>query len=115
TNLVANAVKFTKEGSISITVRPYAVYGGTSLDRLALPRHLKVEEGDWLLISVRDTGIGIAPENQHIIFEAFRQADGSSVREYGGTGLGLAIVRRLLELHRGHLWVESQFHEGSAF
>lgn len=115
TNLAANAVKFTKEGGIAITVRPYAVYGGTSLDGLTLPRHLKVEEGDWLLISVRDTGIGIAPENQHIIFEAFRQADGSSVREYGGTGLGLAIVRRLLELHRGHIWVESQLHEGSTF
>ncbi len=115
TNLAANAVKFTKTGGISITARPYAIYGSAGLGAIRLPSYLNVEDGEWMLVSVQDTGIGIAPENHHIIFEAFRQADGSSVREYGGTGLGLAIVKRLIQLHRGHIWVESRLHEGSTF
>ncbi len=114
-NILDNAVKFTKVGRISVEVRPYRVYDRQSLDAPEVPRHLKVGNGDWLLIRMQDTGIGIAPDDQQIIFDAFRQVDGSSVREYDGTGLGLAIVRRLLLLHNGHIWVQSEVNQGSSF
>lgn len=114
-NLLGNAVKFTNEGSVTARVKPLSVYGSTSLDQPTVPPSLKVSDGEWLAISVLDTGIGIAEENHNIIFDAFRQVDGSSVREYGGTGLGLAIARKLISMHNGHLWVESKLGEGSAF
>jgi signal transduction histidine kinase len=115
TNVVGNATKFTKAGSITVDARPLTVVGGHGPENLKIPRRLKVEDGKWVLISVQDTGIGIATDKQQIIFDAFRQADGSSIREYGGTGLGLAIVKQLLKLHQGHIWVESELGEGSTF
>jgi signal transduction histidine kinase/DNA-binding response OmpR family regulator len=114
-NLLGNAVKFTNEGSVTARVKPLSIYGGTSLDQPSVPTSLKVNDGEWLAISVMDTGIGIAEENHNIIFDAFRQVDGSSVREYGGTGLGLAIAKKLIAMHNGHIWVESTVGEGSAF
>jgi CheY-like chemotaxis protein len=82
---------------------------------MVMPSHVRPEEGRWLLLSVKDTGIGINPQSQRAIFEAFRQGDGSSVREYEGTGLGLAISERLISLHRGFIWVESEIGVGSNF
>jgi signal transduction histidine kinase/ActR/RegA family two-component response regulator len=98
-NLVGNAVKFTEDGRVTIAVD--AVRGLSGLTNVT--------------ISVRDTGVGIAPELQATIFQAFRQADGSTTRRYGGTGLGLSISRRLVELMGGTLAVDSRPGEGSTF
>jgi CheY-like chemotaxis protein/anti-sigma regulatory factor (Ser/Thr protein kinase) len=98
-NLVANAVKFTRQGRVTVTV---GIDGPE-------------DEGHTMAhFVVTDTGIGIAPEKQALIFEPFRQADGSTTREFGGTGLGLAICRALVEVFGGRIWVESG-NRGSAF
>lgn len=68
-----------------------------------------------MVFSVMDTGIGIKPEDQEIIFEEFRQADGSAGREVEGTGLGLAISKRLVEMHGGSIWLESEYGQGTTF
>jgi PAS domain S-box-containing protein len=93
-NLVHNAIKFTDRGSITVTAVPH-------------------EEG--IEVSVSDQGIGIAPEALPIIFQAFRQADGSMTRRHGGVGLGLHVVRRLAELLGGSVSVQSQVGKGSTF
>lgn len=93
-NLLSNAIKFTPEGG-RITVQ-------------ATPRNGYVE------VSVRDTGIGIAPEDQGAVFEEFRQV-GSSAAKQEGTGLGLALCRKFIELHGGKIWVDSEVGTGSAF
>ena len=96
-NLVNNAIKFTETGTVSLKVA-------------SLP-------GARVLITVKDTGIGIAPEKLDAIFQEFTQVDSSSTRKVGGTGLGLPISRRLVEMHGGRLWAESTGHagEGSTF
>ncbi|MFH1980263.1 MAG: response regulator [Pseudomonadota bacterium] len=98
-NLIDNALKFTKQGSIRISVGTNGIVDGR----------------EELIFCVRDTGIGIAPDIQEFLFDAFRQADGSASRKYGGTGLGLAICKRITELMDGSIWVESTPGEGSAF
>jgi len=95
TNLVSNAVKFTERGSVTVKLSPGPTGGA--------------------VIAVRDTGIGIRREDQQIIFEEFRQVDGSSTRKYQGTGLGLAIARRFAGLIGGTLSVESEPGRGSTF
>jgi signal transduction histidine kinase len=94
-NLLSNAVKFTPEGG-RIEVRAVPTDGGVE-------------------ISVADTGIGIAPENQELIFEEFRQVGGDYAHKREGTGLGLTLARKLVELHGGRLWVKSQVGQGSTF
>jgi signal transduction histidine kinase len=70
---------------------------------------------DGLQISVSDTGIGIATEQQQAIFEAFQQGDGGRDSAREGTGLGLSLARRFVEMHNGRIWVESKLSEGSTF
>ncbi len=98
-NLVGNAIKFTESGEIVVRVEPK---NGT-------------EDPGRLHISVSDTGIGILPEKQEVIFGAFDQADGSTTRQYGGTGLGLAVSTQLVELMEGSISVDSQPGKGSTF
>ena len=94
-NLVGNAIKFTGRGEASVEVR---LASGVPDGRAG---------GVRLHVRVADTGIGIPPEKQRDVFDAFEQADASTTRKYGGTGLGLAISRRLVELMGGRIWVES--------
>ena len=94
-NLLSNAIKFTEQGEVVLEVR-------------SVP-------GERVAFSVRDTGIGIPPEQQALIFEAFRQADGTPNRRYGGTGLGLSISRQLAHLLGGELTVASELGQGSIF
>ena len=108
-NLLSNAFKFTERGSVSLRV--YA-----ARERLE-PRPRCAEPGRdrCLAIAVSDTGIGIPPEKQQIIFEAFQQADGSTSRKYGGTGLGLAISREMARLLGGEMRAPEQPRRGSTF
>ena len=100
-NLVNNAIKFTEAGEIVVSVEEQAQ---------------EAQAGRTTLhFSVRDTGIGVPAEKQATIFEPFSQADGSMARKYGGTGLGLTICKRLVDMMRGRIWVESQPGEGSTF
>jgi signal transduction histidine kinase len=97
-NILSNAAKFTDAGSITMRIRK------TSKN-----------EQDFICFSVKDTGIGIAPEDMDKVFEAFRQIDSSVARRAEGTGLGMPISYRLISLHGGELWVESQLGQGSTF
>jgi two-component system sensor histidine kinase/response regulator len=99
TNLVNNAVKFTEQGEI----------------RLKIELMERAADGVRLKFSVRDTGIGMTPEQSSKMFQAFTQADMSTTRKHGGTGLGLTISRRLVELMGGEIWVESEAGVGSTF
>jgi PAS domain S-box-containing protein len=98
-NLVANSIKFTSSGFVGI--------------RAAL--HAKQDQHIVVRFSVADSGIGMSEAEQRVIFDAFRQADGSTTRRYGGTGLGLSISRRLVELMEGNMWVDSAVGSGSTF
>ncbi|HTS68434.1 MAG TPA: response regulator, partial [Terriglobia bacterium] len=98
-NLLGNAIKFTERGEVGLEVSLQSRAG----------------DGAQLHFVVRDTGIGIAPEKQKVIFEAFSQADTSTARKFGGTGLGLTISSRLVNMMQGRIWVESAAGKGSCF
>ena len=104
-NLVGNAIKFTHRGEVALEV-----------DCASSPEQADGTAGPVCLqFAVRDTGIGIPPEKQRSIFEAFSQADGSTTRNFGGTGLGLTISSKLAEMMGGRIWVESELGRGSVF
>ncbi len=98
-NLLNNAIKFTVEGEVNLSVKCVE----------------RAEDRASLLFTVRDTGIGIPPDKQELIFQPFTQADGTVTRQHSGIGLGLSIARRLVEKFGGRLWVESEPGKGSAF
>ena len=93
-NLISNAVKFTDRGCITCRV---------------------ARDGDWAVVSVTDTGIGIAPGDREKIFEKFKQVGETLTEKPKGTGLGLPICKQIVEYHGGRIWVESEFGRGSAF
>ncbi|MCX2472981.1 response regulator [Pedobacter sp. MC2016-05] len=95
-NLLSNAIKFTSIGSVKFNIE-------------------KDEHLNALIFKVKDTGVGIAPEKQGMVFEAFQQADGSTRRKFGGTGLGLSISRELAKLLGGYIELKSKENEGSEF
>jgi signal transduction histidine kinase len=95
-NLLGNAIEFTPAGG-----RVWTTARGDETERL--------------IVEVGDTGIGIAPEHHELVFREFAQVDASASRRHHGTGLGLTIARKLVELHRGRIWVESELGRGSRF
>ena len=97
-NLAGNAIKFTEEGHVSVNVS------------LEMDDHQR-----WIRFDVEDTGIGISPDQQTVIFDLFTQADATTTRRFGGTGLGLAITRRLANLLGGDVAVSSRLGQGSVF
>lgn len=98
-NLLSNAVKFTEKGRITVSAHL-----------------LKTSKDDVeIKLCIADTGIGIAPDKQHTIFERFHQAEAETTRRFGGTGLGLAIVKQLVELQNGKLHIKSELHKGTEF
>ena len=110
-NFLSNAFKFTSEGSVSLQIgRPNRLS-----DRAIDFSESKLDQTKTVLFSVIDTGIGIPEEKQRVIFEAFKQADGSTSRKYGGTGLGLSISKELSGLLNGKIHMTSTHGKGSTF
>ena len=97
-NLISNAAKFTHDGRITVLVE-----------------RLTMDEGEWIVFRVSDTGIGLSPEQIVRLFQPFTQADPSTTRKFGGTGLGLALTRRFCQMMSGDVTVHSVPHEGSVF
>ena len=128
TNLLANAIKFTERGKIE--VRSWMVHadgkGLESKGPVPAPRGspeaaqatleaLGLANGEWIVVSVTDTGVGIQPEDIPYVFEKYRQVGDVAVSPIKGTGLGLPISKEIVEHHGGHIWVESEQGKGSTF
>ena len=104
-NLLSNAFKFTENGSVSLQVQ-----------KVWKENVEKMDQAEYMLaFSVMDTGIGIPREKQDVIFDAFKQADGTTSRKYGGTGLGLSISREIANVLGGFIELTSKVGEGSTF
>ena len=112
-NLLSNAIKFTDEGSVRVNVSDLAVPTASDSDKSDQSASENNLSGDYLLISVSDTGSGIKEESLTYIFDPFRQADQRLTRQHGGTGLGLAIVSSLVEMMQGTIAVDSEVGRGT--
>jgi PAS domain S-box-containing protein len=105
-NLISNAFKFTEHGFVKLKIEKEKI----------LEQQLPGKNKNMIVhFTISDSGIGIPPEKQELIFESFTQVDGSSTRKYSGSGLGLTIVKRLVEIMNGKIWLESQLGNGSDF
>lgn len=109
-NLIGNAIKFTLEGSVTMSARVSPL--PDLPDWCAAPAK---QQGNWFVVRVTDTGIGIPSDKLEKIFESFNQGDQLKTRKFGGTGLGLSISKQIVELQGGVIWVESQEGIGSTF
>ncbi|WP_205519260.1 HAMP domain-containing protein [Streptomyces olivoreticuli] len=115
-NLLSNAVKFTDTGAVELVIRPAGGDVPDSIrEQLLEAGSLRDADGDVIAFSVTDTGIGIAASKMRVIFEAFKQADGTTSRKYGGTGLGLSISREIARLLGGEIHAASEPGRGSTF
>ncbi|MFI6645052.1 HAMP domain-containing protein [Streptomyces sp. NPDC050504] len=115
-NLLSNAVKFTDSGAVELVIRPAAADVPHEIrEQLLEAGSLRDADADLIAFSVTDTGIGIAASKMRVIFEAFKQADGTTSRKYGGTGLGLSISREIARLLGGEIHAASEPGRGSTF
>ncbi|MDT9694815.1 HAMP domain-containing protein [Streptomyces sp. P17] len=115
-NLLSNAVKFTDSGSVELVIRPAGADVPVAIrEQLLEAGSLRDADADLIAFSVTDTGIGIAASKMRVIFEAFKQADGTTSRKYGGTGLGLSISREIAQLLGGEIHAQSEPGRGSTF
>ncbi|MFB7281231.1 HAMP domain-containing protein, partial [Streptomyces hydrogenans] len=115
-NLLSNAVKFTDSGAVELVIRPAGADVPQSIrEQLLEAGSLRDADADLIAFSVTDTGIGIAASKMRVIFEAFKQADGTTSRKYGGTGLGLSISREIARLLGGEIFAVSEPGRGSTF
>lgn len=111
-NLISNAIKFTKHGYVNFG---YRFIPKEKIKEEVFYQKMEMHKDDVLMMFVEDTGIGIPAESLDLIFQRFRQADEKVVQNYGGTGLGLSISKSLVELLGGTIWVESESGKGSSF
>ncbi|MEV2200238.1 HAMP domain-containing protein [Streptomyces fradiae] len=115
-NLLSNAVKFTDSGAVELVIRPAKADVPASIrEQLLEAGSLRDPDAELIAFSVTDTGIGIAASKMRVIFEAFKQADGTTSRKYGGTGLGLSISREIARLLGGEIHAASEPGRGSTF
>ncbi|MFJ2750863.1 HAMP domain-containing protein [Streptomyces sp. NPDC087297] len=115
-NLLSNAVKFTDSGAVELVIRPAGADVPMAIrEQLLEAGSLREADADLIAFSVTDTGIGIAASKMLVIFEAFKQADGTTSRKYGGTGLGLSISREIARLLGGEIHAASEPGRGSTF
>lgn len=118
-NLLSNAIKFTESGSVVVIVRPVEAESLELLPGFEQP----LPEGSvdhpaafqYIEVRIKDTGLGIADEKQHLLFKAFSQVDSSMTRRFEGTGLGLVICKRIVDAMRGRIWVKSEAGQGAEF
>ncbi|MET8951894.1 HAMP domain-containing protein [Streptomyces sp. NPDC004393] len=115
-NLLSNAVKFTDTGAVELVIRPAGGDVPMAIrEQLLEAGSLRDPDAELIAFSVADTGIGIAASKMRVIFEAFKQADGTTSRKYGGTGLGLSISREIARLLGGEIHAQSEPGRGSTF
>jgi signal transduction histidine kinase len=113
-NLIGNAVKFTKEGQVTVTISRKVESSRPSITHFSATENASTRQIQ-LHFTVEDSGIGIPADRVHRLFHSFSQVDASTTRKYGGTGLGLAISKRLVEVMGGEIWFESELGVGSKF